>query len=1776
PDGVLPPRLSSAAPASLQVVWSTPALNHAPGFPTDQFQMRPGHPMRGFLELFSNPSASLRALQLYTEYELWLVAASGFSSARSPWVLSMTTEDRPGPTETPILLGMNSRMMLMTWQHPLQRNGVTTHYNICQHDHFHLTSGNVTICTVAQLCPHTAYEFQVKASNAKGCSLSPESQTVWTLPAVPEGIPAPEMSSGAPTRVILSWKLPTQPNDLVDNFATERRGQRKTGVTRLMTLPRSHPMRFIDKTSALSLRTRFKHRILVSPLNGGADSSAWADVTTRPSRPAGVQPPSVQVQGPEAAKVTWNPQLIQNGAVLSYEICMPDPHVTISSVNATASVFSHVLVHSKPFMNDSVSVVSCSVGNRYLGGCTEHLSAQITTQPALLQHVNPLLVILISESYVGISCQPPLRPKGPNLRYELLRCKIQQPLASNPPEDLNLWHNIYSGTRWFYEDKGLSRFTTYECKVFVHSSVGFTPSPEVSVTVLVRLPERGANHLRASVLNHRVMDESWARPQKPQHGFRDASSFFTATPFEYQNVYAFQDLQGDVEYYTLFWNSATSNESLRILPDVNSNVIGHLNPNTEYRIFISVFSGVHSINSDVLRATTCDGEPQGMLPPEVVIIHSTAVRVIWTSPSNSNGVVTEYSVYVNNKLYKTGMNAPGPFILRDLSPFTICDIQGEVCTIHACVRSNEIQISNAEDVPSSMPTPTIGGITSRCLLIDWMSPGKPDGIILGYDRLQKTWHSCPKTQKLMRDHGGELCQVMACQKPETVCGHRCYSLETKVAGNGSLQYSGLDVGDLLLQVSGLKGGVQVLAGLQFLLKLQLQLLDLHTQLFVVMEFALTPNLDTTVVKTSVSHLFLIQLEFVVVAEYERHNQIITVALAIMLGTYQVKYAVQMNNIIAFPLVSTTPAVAECRTPPQETRFAVLRGSMMAITSSAVVDRFVTFQDEETLLKHTEAFLGARESDQLHGSRLRLHTSGDHGGLEEGYLEKEKKKISFIPLTFLQLSLKRDALQVSFSSLCCSLLSSLMTVTSVTFQNIHMACFLNPVTPYLLHEGLDLKISFLRLASHCLALSTCHETSLARMFCCGQDYVNMSDTICCSASSGESKAHVKKNDPMPVKCCETELIPESQRCCNGVGYNPLKYVCSDKISTGMMMKETRACETVCPASTQATAHCGRCNFIFTSHVCAVRREPRNSTGKASIKETYSSAKETVCAGSADMLSFTDMNLEPYTTYEYSVSACNSYGQGFHKAIRTTTKEDVPQQVSPSKRTKVINCEDAIFLNRRKLIQSNASVIYYILVQNGTEFYRGMSLSFSDTKGIQPFQEYSYHLKTCSIVRCVANSKVVAATSQGAPRSLQAPGCTAPRTEALPLSSLPEKPGGISPQYQLRQAGRGLTHTDTARGRQHTVTGLQPFTNYSFTLTACTSAGCASSEPFLGQTLQAAPQGVWMTPQRTIIDSATVELYWRLPEKPIGLFAQHQLSSNGTSVFLDGHETRNFTNKNLKPNSRCMYKSAATTGGARAGYIVEAPMHTPEEIQPPYNITVIGPYSIYVAWNSPGILIPKVPVEYNVLLSAGSPAPLTSSAGHHQSILLENLAPFTQYEIRIQACQNGGCGVSDRMFVKTSEAVPMDLDAPVLKALGSACIEVKWMPPKKPNGIITNYFIHRRPAGMEEASLLFVWSEGVLEFTDSTDTLRPFMLYEYQVRAYNSMGSVESSWSSAWTLEAPPTDLPAPWAQATSAHSVLLNWTEPRCPNGIISQYHVIYQERPDDPTVNVSTVRAFTV
>lgn len=42
--------------------------------------------------------------------------------------------------------------------------------------------------------------------------------------------------------------------------------------------------------------------------------------------------------------------------------------------------------------------------------------------------------------------------------------------------------------------------------------------------------------------------------------------------------------------------------------------------------------------------------------------------------------------------------------------------------------------------------------------------------------------------------------------------------------------------------------------------------------------------------------------------------------------------------------------------------------------------------------------------------------------------------------------------------------------------------------------------------------------------------------------------------------------------------------------------------------------------------------------------------------------------------------------------------------------------------------------------------------------------------------------------------------------------------------------------------------------------------------------------------------------------------------------------------------------------------------------------------------------------------------------------------------------------------TAEGVPGKLDPPLILLVGATSVEVSWMPPTKPNGIITHYILH----------------------------------------------------------------------------------------------------------------------
>lgn len=178
------------------------------------------------------------------------------------------------------------------------------HFNLYQNGALQaVIPGSVSRYTSNNVTPFTRYQYRIEACTSAGCSLSEEALNVMTLADAPSDIEPPDLLSETPTSVMIRWKPPLTPNGIIENVTIERRLKGAPDVGTLVTLPGHHPMQYLDQTDAINPWKTYEYRIVMTTLNGGTNSSNWAEVTTRPARPVGVQPPEVTVMGPYTVQV---------------------------------------------------------------------------------------------------------------------------------------------------------------------------------------------------------------------------------------------------------------------------------------------------------------------------------------------------------------------------------------------------------------------------------------------------------------------------------------------------------------------------------------------------------------------------------------------------------------------------------------------------------------------------------------------------------------------------------------------------------------------------------------------------------------------------------------------------------------------------------------------------------------------------------------------------------------------------------------------------------------------------------------------------------------------------------------------------------------------------------------------------------------------------------------------------------------------------------------------------------------------------------------------------------------------------------------------------------------------------------------------------------------------------------------------------------------------------------------------------------------------------------
>ena len=166
-----------------------------------------------------------------------------------------------------------------------------------------------------------------------------------------------------------------------------------------------------------------------------------------------------------------------------------------------------------------------------------------------------------------------------------------------------------------------------------------------------------------------------------------------------------------------------------------------------------------------------------------------------------------------------------------------------------------------------------------------------------------------------------------------------------------------------------------------------------------------------------------------------------------------------------------------------------------------------------------------------------------------------------------------------------------------------------------------------------------------------------------------------------------------------------------------------------------------------------------------------------------------------------------------------------------------------------------------------------------------------------------------------------------------------------------------------------------------------------------------------------------------------------------------------------------------------------------------------------------------------------------------------------------CTSGGCTESLVAMVTTQEATPMGVASPTATALSFSEIEVTWLAPQMPNGIIQNYRLLRKFIGFEsvEDSLnccenflqTAMTSEGSGNYNSSEptqadvcqlvtmtsaqitahidDELRPYTFYQYCVVVTNNANSAFSPQTPPIQTDVAPMPLTGPELNATTLNS-----------------------------------------
>ena len=530
-------------------------------------------------------------------------------------------------------------------------------------------------------------------------------------------------------------------------------------------------------------------------------------------------------------------------------------------------------------------------------------------------------------------------------------------------------------------------------------------------------------------------------------------------------------------------------------------------------------------------------------------------------------------------------------------------------------------------------------------------------------------------------------------------------------------------------------------------------------------------------------------------------------------------------------------------------------------------------------------------------------------------------------------------------------------------------------------------------------------------------------------------------------------------------------------------------------------------------------------------------------------YTDVN----DTFVDKVSVlCSAYS----KPAAVQTDEAPPGNVTHLKAVPLSS--SAIDIHWRKPDKPNGFIIEYIVYRiapggkNSSILYCDDCYSYTDYE-LEPDNTYQYAVAVRNGVGFANSSFVKATTPPSSPEGVFAPNLRVmTATTVLVLWEKPVKSNGKIIRYNVFINKDTLGYSGS--NETHAYVGdLLPNTEYEFEVEACTSAGCTRSMAKKCQTLEAAPQDLDSPVLYPLADSSGqhsgVRIQWKEPARPNGAIkfytverrfvGERKMSDGNVKPFVgpvvqvyNGTKTEAIdkASNELLPFSLYEYKVTAinSIGSVSTPWKYGrafTEQSTPEGVRLPEILSV----------SADTITMRLVPPEhsngyitaYHVYVN-GELAERITTSGLAQ---IKGLKPASAYLIHADVCTAVGCTSSPPAGIKTPDAAPIGLDAPIVNVGNLSYIYISWDPPKVPNGNITKRSvilsteclipdkIHRQPRNPlchPSSRILPPESDNLSELV-VTDLL-PFCQYTVAVRMVNSYG---------YSAISPNTTFATPW-------------------------------------------------